>query len=463
MQKFQDFLNQLEHETGIRIRRPDTIWKHPCPDCHGIGETDSFDLTACPTCIGQGRCPGCQSQPFIFIGNDCPHCGWRKGTLVDAVISGFYRIAKAESEEKERIDSYWDAALPEILDFWANQTFLIQNRHYITPDALAWAYQKAKTLPLNDVSDMNDGALFLRHYLRRAVLNIGSNPDYIAAVDASTAKIQAPFPYDGKIPIVDPLNEFEWVKSDFLYLPVTSRRLIVQIRLSLLEHMKQNLYTLLYGATLIEKISKNPVKKETYGALIGRDDSFAWLQDLSKKITKRLVKKSLDWEDIAGNALEDWLTDLFALKAKPKHIQIAKLGITQTAIERNILDALRKETKQPEHLSLDAMEDAQDNEDSLPAFKISLPSVTQKEPIRPLGRLQVEQLDTLLGKTGRKIFACIRKHPEWINQQGDLRSGAKKRIAKAVGCDPSTVGDYFGTHNRAGKFQFFRKEIAEIL
>ena len=86
MQKLHDFLDQLERETGKRIRRPDTQWEQPCSVCHGLGETDSFDLTACPACIGQGRCPGCQSPSVGSIESDCPQCGWRKGTLVDATI-----------------------------------------------------------------------------------------------------------------------------------------------------------------------------------------------------------------------------------------------------------------------------------------------------------------------------------------------------------------------------------------
>jgi len=155
-------------------------------------------------------------------------------------------------------------------------------------------------------------------------------------------EIQLPFPDLNKIGIIDPFGEFEWVKSDFLYLPVASRRLIVQIRLSLREHLKQILYAILYGAAFIQRLDENPVKKENYGALMKRSDSFAWIQGLSQKIARRMVKKSLDWEDIAGNALVGWLKNLSRLKEKPRHIQMTKLETTTDAIKKNVYDELRK-------------------------------------------------------------------------------------------------------------------------
>lgn len=412
MPKTDEFLHRISIETGFTIQ---VKWERPCPACLGTGKDDSkqLDSKPCPACLAHGRCPGCQSPIVGSIESTCSHCGWRKGTVIDAMVRGFYRLARENSDDSKEIDLYWDSVLPELLDFWANQTFLLWNRHYIIPDAEAWAYEQAKRLPREDLSHMNEGELFLKHYSRRTILNMSSNPEYVAIVDQSTRAIHAPMPAEsfewfmGTSP--------HWVKSDFLYLPVTAR-LGIQIRGALLEQLKQILYAVNCWTTLIEKVQGNPVKKHTYGALMGRDDSFAWIQDWSQKIARRMVKKPLDWEDIAGNALEGWLSDLSRLKEKPRHIQMARLGTTDIAIKRNVIDELRKLYDEPV---------TTEYTDEVIATEAE-PFVS--EPLEVTDQKRTE-LKAALGETAFKIFEMRLDNP----------SLTAKQAAQALGISEKTV------------------------
>lgn len=247
--------------------------------------------------------------------------------------------------------------------------------------------------------------------------------------------------------------------------PISSVREYGQIHYSLIEWFKQVRFMFHCVDEWLKRNRRSQAKKYTFTLLLKDSDerrqwqeqAYRGLTRIAARIAEDRLPDGTDLENVAAESLWNWIK---TLRDKPYHVQMASLGTTRTAIERDIIDKYRGSVGRPETVSLDAIEETQNNEDSPPTFKIPLPNVTPKEPLRPLKDWQIAQLDEILGEMGRQVFVYIREHSDLIGEGGRLIHGAKKEIAEAIGCAQSTVGEYWG---RNGKIQQNAKKISEIL
>lgn len=332
------------------------------------------------------------------------------------------------------LDRHWFSAAKPMGYFLMNEFWLIWRRREIDPESIASA--KAAIRPLRQTEALEaptafSDATLLAHAMGRFVIwHMINMPPIQKAIQQ---KLSAEMP-SMKMPVSQECFTYALIYRE-LHLFGVDR----------------------YTGEFAERVAGNDLKKHTILTLWGDTDSYQWLQKLSRRIARNRLPEGSDWGFEASAAISKWIVE--ELGQKPIYSQMRSLGITKKAIERNLIDKWRNLKKQPEHLSFEAMEEAQGKSDSPPAFKMSLPSTSLQESVRPLTDWQLAQLDKILGETGRKIFAYVWHHPDVLDD-GRLIHGAKKEIAKAVGCAQSTVGAYWG---EPGKIQWLGKKICEIL
>lgn len=353
--------------------------------------------------------------------------------LYETSVEALHHFASEHSNGAE-LDAHWNKVLPELELFVGNQIWLILQYEHIDNDAQEIAWVKAQEISRPDALQIGDEVLSV-HVLGRLCVWGGVNtPDFFDEVS------------NFRPPGVIEVSPTRIIRS-----------IVFQWRqLLLMGH---------YINEIVQRNEGNDFKKHSFGVLLDPNKSedfrrwhaeaVEWLQDFSRKLAGWKMPSDAtreDREDAGHNAfVEWWAKDLPKLLAEPFHVQMRKKNIIRTAIDRNISDEYRWFIKQPKHVSLDGIDTT---------IKMSLPDVTPQEPVRPLNDWQIEQLDEILGKTGREIFVCVRDHPDLIDGEGQLVYGAKKEVAKKVGCAPSMVGVYWGKN---GKIQQLARKISEIL
>lgn len=235
----------------------------------------------------------------------------------------------------EGIDEHWEAVLPETYDIMANEIFLALHGRFINGSMMHQAYEIARSLPLRDVSDIDDAKLFLHCLVRGTWLGIAENPEFQAHVNSNVNGVI--HTAQGTIPNPQRIG---WARSSRLWLPL-SEEYFVQIVGALAERFKQHLFAEHCWHELTRRHVGKDVNKYMYALLTDSEviteedqtEAYQWLAKLSSNATKGL--DGIDSHDI----LHAWWENL---KNRSPHVQIQKLGATPKAIHDLGVDMQRK-------------------------------------------------------------------------------------------------------------------------
>ena len=348
-------------------------------------------------------------------------------SLEDLLKDQLRAFVKQDYSIDGELDLYWESVFPDIDILIDNVIWLTWRRRDLTQELNDLAHQSALIREQPDLSNAEDATLLTNYWGRFAVLCCVYGQSWFERL------------VDKSHPItIGPLPLLDWA------IPAWEHAIFMErCRHEIVHRIKQSAWN---------------VESFRYITL-DRQDAALNIQKMTSKLAKDLMPNGSDWENTASNAFVKWWEkDVPKLQEEPFHIQIQKLGITKTAIKRNIIDERRKKKQQPEEISLDVVE-----KEHIPTLKIPFPSSQPEETVEPLTDWQISQLNEIFGEIGCKIFVYVWDNPYLVDEDSRLIHGVKKKIAKAVGCDASTVGEYLGTTNKVGKFQLHRKEIHEIM
>ena len=254
--------------------------------------------------------------------------------LIEVGIEGMRQLAENDSAG-EGIDEHWAAVLPETYDIMANEIFLALHGRFINESMMRQACEVARSLPLRDVSDIDDAKLYLHCLVRGTWLGIADNPEFQAHVNSNVnGVIHAA---QGTIPNPQRIG---WARTSRLWLPLSEEDL-VQIVGALVERFKQYLFSEHCWHELTRRHVGKEVNKYMFALLTesevitqkDRKEAYQWLAKLSSKATNGLA--GIDPHDI----LHVWWENL---KNRSPHVQIQKLGVTPKAIHDLGVDMQRK-------------------------------------------------------------------------------------------------------------------------
>lgn len=328
--------------------------------------------------------------------------------LIEVGIEGMRQLAENDSAG-EGIDEHWEAVLPETYDIMANEIFLALHGRFINGSMVRQAYEIARSLPLRDVSDIDDAELFLHCLVRGTWLGIAENSEFQAHVNSNVNGVI--HTAQGTIPNPQRIG---WARSSRLWLPL-SEEYFVQIVGALAERFKQHLFAEHCWHELTRRHVGKDVNKYMYALLTDseviteedRMEAYQWLAKLSSNVTT-----GLDGID-SSDAMHDWLTKMSGL---PPHTQLQKIGATPIAIHQHAIDKLRKGGKY-EHVSFEEMEefadaipdeslDAPNNETISDEF-LQLLIANQKKVEEILSRESPEKRRAKIGKRRFKVMQML--------------------------------------------------------
>ena len=244
--------------------------------------------------------------------------------LIEVSIKGMRQLAENDSAG-EGIDEHWEAVLPETDNIMANEIFLALHGRFINESMMRQACEVARSLPLRDVSDIDDAKLYLHCLVRGTWLGIADNPEFQAHVNSNVnGVIHA---VQGTIPNPQRIG---WARTSRLWLPLSEEDL-VQIVGALVERFKQYLFSEHCWHELTRRHVGKEVNKYMFALLTesevitqkDRKEAYQWLAKLSSMATNGLA--GIDPHDI----LHVWWENL---KNRSPHVQIQKLGVTPKAI-----------------------------------------------------------------------------------------------------------------------------------
>ena len=185
-------------------------------------------------------------------------------------------------------------------------------------------------------------------------------------------------------------------------------------------------------------------------------DAYSSLLRLSQKIAhSKRTDGSL--EDVAKEILNDWYISLRNMSAAE---QASKLGVTSTAIGRDLLDHLKELSKRAV-----IEEDAKYFANTY-TTELILPHHPLTDPQRHAIIALFDELPRCSGITALRIIEYMRDYG-YIDGDGlplsELEHGDKRDITEDLGLDPKTLSTYLGTKKRPGVFQRKRQELVEII
>ena len=258
--------------------------------------------------------------------------------LIEVGIEGMRQLAENDSAG-EGIDEHWAAVLPETYDIMANEIFLALHGRFINESMMRQACEVARSLPLRDVSDIDDAKLYLHCLVRGTWLGIADNPEFQAHVNSNVnGVIHAA---QGTIPNPQRIG---WARTSRLWLPLSEELNLpdlVEIVGALVERFKQYLFSEHCWHELTRRHVGKEVNKYMFALLTesevitqkDRKEAYQWLAKLSSKATNGLA--GIDHHDI----LHVWWENL---KNRSPHVQIQKLGVTPKAFHDLGVDVQRK-------------------------------------------------------------------------------------------------------------------------
>ena len=264
--------------------------------------------------------------------------------LIEVSIEGMRQLAKNDSAG-EGIDEHWEAVLPETYDIMANEIFLALHGRFINESMMRQACEVARSLPLRDVSDIDDAKLYLHCLVRGTWLGIADDRKFQAHVNSNVNGVI----HAAQRTIANP-QRIGWARTSRLWLSLCKEDL-VQIVGALAERFKQYLFSEHCWHELTRRHVGKEVNKYMFALLTesevitqkDRKEAYQWLAKLSSKATNGLA--GID----PHNILHVWWE---ILKNRSPHVQIQKLGVTPKAFHDLGIDIRRKGGKN-EHVSLD--------------------------------------------------------------------------------------------------------------
>lgn len=361
-----------------------------------------------------------QSQKIIIE-------GFNPIEIVEITSEFLYQNAMQNSiKDKKRdepLDPYWEAELPEILKFLDNQIYLFLLRDYVSKEMIKIAWNKAQEISMPTVSETEDATLCVKAIGRYKVWLIDLKelqdglekeiPNYKEAIEVT----------------INPEQLFyKWIYHCW------------QLRLMARCFNE-----------VAARIKDNNLRRQTFSALLDlSSDDYKSLLTISRNIAFRLMpfNQRWEWEDAQKDVVSNWI---MALRSKPFHEQLQKLGVTQKAIENSLTDHFRKIKRQPSSVSLDENIKTSDGR-TIPIIELMVAQTEQADIEEPLTDQQWGEIEALVGEIGREIVEYRLKHPKIAGTHGEI-----KELYQALGYHRNTIGKY------VDRIELHKTQIAQII